>query len=135
MTRDEVKKIIEKSGRALGLPEKAVTLEHPENSEHGDFSTNIAMQCAKETKRAPLDIAVELARELKKEGGYLFGKIETAQPGFINFFISKNRWIQEVKEIHAYGGQFGLNSFGKGKKARIEFISANLPRGICFCKK
>ena len=44
--------------RVAGAP---VSLERPAKAEHGDYATNVALRLAGAQKRAPLEIAAELA--------------------------------------------------------------------------
>ena len=64
----------------------------------------------------------EIAGKLKSN---LFEKIETAAPGFINFFLSKEYLQKQVREILKEKDSFGKMKIGKGKKVNVEFISAN----------
>ena len=54
-----------------------------------------------------------------------FDKVEIKEPGFINFFLSKEYLQKQVGEILKQGSNFGNLKIGKHKKINIEFISAN----------
>lgn len=60
-----------------------IVIERPSRAEHGDYSTNIAMQLAKTLRQPPLQIAALLKNELEQTGRMegLFHQIETAPPG------------------------------------------------------
>ena len=48
-----------------------------------------------------------------------------AGPGFINFYLS-NLWMGDiVRDVLAAGAEYGRADLGKGRKAQIEFVSAN----------
>ena len=70
---------------------------------------------------------LELAQEIVKKLGYQpeFEKIEAVEPGFINFYLSKKYLQNQVQNIIEMGQDFGSISVGKGKKASVEFVSAN----------
>ena len=62
MIREELEKIIqnalEKLKNELGdFSIEQISLEHPENSEHGDYSTNIALIFGKQLKKNPQELA------------------------------------------------------------------------------
>jgi len=73
-----------------------VKIEHPGNPEHGDYSTNAAMQLVKLLKRSPLAIAEQLKADLLKQNAAmeLFCRIEVAAPGYVNLFIHWSEWAK-----------------------------------------
>ncbi len=108
----------------LGIAhEKEFTVEIPNNTDHGDYSTNCAMILAKENKASPKAIAEKLIKELKKKKDYK--KIEIAGPGFINFQLSPAFFQRIFWEIRESGENFATMDFGKGEKILLEFVSAN----------
>ncbi len=111
MIRQKIIKLIQE---AIGQPLETIRVEHPENMVHGDYSTNIALLL----KKNPNEIA-------KKINSDLFEKVEAREPGFINFFLSKDYLQKQVQEILKKGKNFGELSIGKNKKVQVEFISAN----------
>jgi len=132
MIRQKIAKLIGKSIKELqkaknlsefNLPE--IQVEHPEEKNHGDYATNIAMIIAKIVEKNPLEIANILGSSLKVLDSSLFEKVEVAKPGFINFFLSKEYLQQRIGQILKKGEKFGELNIGKGKKVQVEFISAN----------
>lgn len=109
MLRKEIEKLIK------GIVKQEVNLEHPANSEFGDYSTNVALQ----TKTDPGKIIGKL------KGNSLFEKVTKAGPGFINFFLSKEALQKELAEILKKGNNYGQLDIGQNKKVQVEFISAN----------
>lgn len=69
-------------------------LEIPREKEHGEYSTNIAMQLPKQTKKAPRFIAETLVANMQIADSYI-ESIEIAGPGFINFKL-KPYWQYAV---------------------------------------
>lgn len=106
-------------------------------SQFGDYSTNIALQLAKHhikdikqpatpsAKRG--EPATEIAHSIASNlsGLNYLEKVEVAGPGFINFYIKKEIFSSSLWKVLSLGSNFGKSNLGKGKKARIEFISAN----------
>src|SRR4030042_6816335 len=113
----------QKAGKlpAFTLPE--IVIERPQNPEHGDYSSSIALKIAKEARMKPLDIA-------KAVIGFIvpspeIARVDIAPPGFINFTL-KNDWLsRQVDMILSEGKSCGNISLGKGKKIQIEFVSIN----------
>ncbi len=105
-------------------PFPAVLIGIPANSEHGDFSCNIAMQIAKGERKAPRQIAEIIIKHIADNSG-LISKTEIAGPGFINFYVAATAWQSTLLEIESMGDRFGLTTSGAGKKVQVEFVSAN----------
>jgi arginyl-tRNA synthetase len=69
-----------------------IQIEQPAHLDHGDYATNVAMQLAKVLRKAPIQIAALLKAKLEQDNNQLIGRIEVAQPGFINLFINWKEW-------------------------------------------
>jgi len=100
-------------------------IEYPKEKKYGDYATNLALILAKEIKKEPLKIAKLIASEIQNSNFSFFEKIEIANPGFINFFLSKEYLQKKLIEILKKKEDFFQLKIGKGKKIQIEFISAN----------
>ncbi len=104
-------------------------VEVPKHDGQGDFSTNFAMVSAKTQKMAPAKIAKIIVDIMSspddKEMGQALEKIETAGPGFINFFLAHFSWHPVVDQVLAQDTAFGASDFGKDEKVQVEFVSAN----------
>lgn len=99
-------------------------VEKPSNKANGDFSSNIAMACAKSFKKAPRAIAQNIADHLDLSGT-VFERMEIAGPGFLNFFLSGEYYSSILRDIFACGDDYGRSDYGNGKKIIVEFVSAN----------
>ncbi|HTG81969.1 MAG TPA: arginine--tRNA ligase [Geobacteraceae bacterium] len=102
----------------------ALIIEKPANAEHGDFASNVAMLLAKAEKKPPRVIAETLVQRLEKRSE-LFARVEVAGPGFINFTLRDEAWRSILLDISAGGAEYGTSRVGAGKKAQVEFVSAN----------
>ena len=65
-----------------------IPIEVPRNTDFGDYASTICMQLAKQLRRAPRQIAEELAKVLKEKSDVL-ESVEVAGPGYLNFRIKK----------------------------------------------
>ena len=116
----EIEKTIQEVFPALGGPALGWSVESQENPEHGDYSSNIALVLAKNEGKNPREVAEELKNELLRRPTSkldFIEKIETAGPGFLNFFIAKKALVQ------ALGNP--VSKLAKKQKINIEFVSAN----------
>ncbi len=107
---------------AEALP--AFRIEVPADKSHGDFSSNIAMASAKVLHMPPRKIAELLIEAFYFKGSY-FERAETAGPGFLNFFLEKKWFSDTVQAVLNETTEYGKSEDGKGKKALVEFVSAN----------
>ena len=119
MIETELREVIEK---AAG---ERVVLEHPANSEHGDYSTNIALVLAKKLNKDPREIAEDIVLRIKDKGLKILDRVEIAGPGFINFFLSQNYLMGEMGEVQKKKEKYGTSVSSKGKKVMVEFTDPN----------
>ena len=105
-------------------PIPAFITEIPADPKNGDISTNAAMVCARPFKSAPRKIAEHIASRIRLEGTF-FEKCEIAGPGFINFYYSKSWYAAVINSVLEEGKEYGSTDLGKGKRALVEFVSAN----------
>jgi len=116
-----------------GVIKESVVIEVsvPENEKFGHYSTNVALRLAKIQGKGPMETAQEITQKLKNlktKDSEIFEKIEVAAPGFVNFWLLKSDFQNEVKEILKTKEGYGktkLKDKNKKLKINIEFISAN----------
>ncbi len=109
----------------------------PEQESFGHYSTNAALKLANLGKKPPhqklwygdknpLEIAGNIVAKIEKTAprGF-FEKIEIANPGFINFWLSKEILQAELEEITKAGEKYGRTGTLKGKKIMVEFTDPN----------
>ena len=66
--------------------EDNIVIETPKVKDHGDFSTNVAMQLTRQLRQNPRMIAEKIVANIESEN---VEKMDIAGPGFINFILSK----------------------------------------------
>ncbi len=98
-------------------------LEVPKIPEHGDLATTVALQLARPLRRPPRQIAEEIVRHLQLPSEDV--AVEIAGPGFINFRFTADFFTRLLRQIADLGDTFGQLSIGKGKRANVEYVSAN----------
>ena len=108
------------------LPDASVpafVVERTRSREHGDFASNVALTLAKAAARKPREVAKAICGHVANDPR--LAKVEVAGPGFINFFLADTATHAEIQRIHALGAAYGRHASGGGRKAQIEFVSAN----------
>ncbi len=108
----------------LKVDPSEIGLEKPKQEDHGDWSTNIAMNLSKSLKDNPRKLADKITASLKLDHE-LVNKVEVAGPGFINFKLAPGWLYSELMTLLDKGSDFGKNIYGQGKKAQVEFVSCN----------
>lgn len=128
--------IIVALARATGLNVEEIHLETPEREEHGDYSSNVAMQLFSRNKeqskkdkdsKSPHGLAERIVEDLlkDKELQEIAEKIEVAGTGFINFWLKKGVLLKNLIKVVEEGENFGESGTLKGKKYLLEHTSPN----------
>ena len=122
--KEEIRKLIEKAIKSFGSYDGPVLVETPKEKTHGDYSTNIALALAKKLNKNPIEVAGGLVKELSSKVLKNIGieKVEVAGPGFINFYLSKKFFVENLKKINK---NFGKNSNLKDQKVIVEYTDPN----------
>jgi arginyl-tRNA synthetase len=90
---------------AAGGPQDAVQLTTPE-LQFGERATNVAFHMAKEWRRAPRQVADELARGFDP-GGYRFLQaVQPAGAGFLNFRVRHDAFVPHAIDAIRRSGDF-----------------------------
>jgi arginyl-tRNA synthetase len=118
---DPVSRLVQSLSDVAGAP---VELERPNDPEHGDYATNVALRLAPTRGRAPRDLAAEIAADAVERG--LAESAEPAGPGFVNLHVS-DAWLGEaVAEILEADDAFGAGSAADAReRVQVEMVSAN----------
>jgi arginyl-tRNA synthetase len=122
-----IKEIIRKSvAKVTDLPLEEIKVDAPELSEHGDYSTNVAMRLASKRQSARV-VANEIVKKLQKDSKLCkhVSKIEVAGGGFINFYLKKDVLINNLIQIGGIKDKYGKVDSLKGKKILLEHTSPN----------
>ncbi len=101
----------------------AITIELPKNSQHGDFSCNAAMVLARPLKQNPQEIAAIITADLSTLP--YVQEVTIAGAGFLNFVISKEFWLQNIKALLSNPKQFLQINLGNSKRVNVEYASPN----------
>lgn len=113
-----------KKGLDLDLELDEIVIEIPKDKSHGDYASNIAMQCTRRLKRNPRELAQLIIDNLDLAQGGL-KSAEIAGPGFINFKVLSDSLTQVITTILNQKEHYGENQVGAGIKINVEYVSAN----------
>lgn len=139
-----IQQILIQALKVLEFPKVNFVVEHPQDEKNGDFSTNVAMQLfgvmqknplPDRTWKSPRELAETIKQELERSSlmesstrpGFV-RTIEIAGPGFINFHLSEQFFISEMKTILDLDTAYGTNNSGEDKKVIVEYSSPNIAK-------
>jgi arginyl-tRNA synthetase len=100
-----------------------IRLERPKQREHGDWSTNLALQLAKQAGLPPREVASRLATRLAEVPGVK--SVEVAGPGFLNVVLDAAAAGELARTVVESGADYGKSQTLAGHVLNLEFISAN----------
>jgi len=113
----------QQSGKLPFIPLPEISVERPQNPEHGDYATSFPLKLARATGMNPLDIAKYVAESITP--GAEIADLVVAPPGFINFTLGNDWLTSQVSTILASGDSYGNIDLRRGARVQIEFVSVN----------
>ncbi|BDZ42945.1 hypothetical protein GCM10025865_22440 [Paraoerskovia sediminicola] len=132
MTPDELSRALSAALHAavadgsLALPADAVPasvhVERPRQREHGDWSTNVAMQLGKRAGTTPRALAEDLAARLVATPGV--ARADVAGPGFLNITLDVAAAAELARTIVRSGTAYGR---GTPRRASTSTSSSSRP--------
>jgi arginyl-tRNA synthetase len=120
MSANAVARLASELADAAGAP---VELERPNDPSHGDYATNIALRLAPARRRAPRDLAAELAAAVSASSRV--ERAEVAGPGFVNIWVGPAWYRDALAEILDRGGDYGGGFASRPERVQVEMVSAN----------
>ncbi len=101
-----------------------VTLERPKYRAHGDWTTNVAFSLAGILRKAPSEIARNLAQIVRDRA--IFGDAYVAAVGgYVNITLSHEQYAKILVAILTSGARYGITQTVHPQKVIIEYVSAN----------
>lgn len=127
MYKQKIEEQLKSAVLELGFVVSDIVLSISENSQFGDYTSNIALQLSNQKHQNSYHSPREVANAVLEKFGHpdYLERVEVAGPGFLNFFIKKEKLAEELKEILKKDSEFGKNNLGQNQKVQVEFISAN----------
>ena len=123
--KQSIAEIISKELPELYLEVIKDMIEVPQDTKMGDYAFP-CFRLAKEFRKAPQQIAAELAEKIKD--AELFEKVENVN-AYVNMFVSKFKLGEDtVSAVIEQGDNYGTTSLGEGKTVIVEFSSPNIAK-------
>jgi len=128
--RDEIRTLVEQAlvaAQAAGdIPQFAapeVTVEHPQRPEHGDFSANLPLRIQGLAKMKAIEVAEALRPHVPQHEAV--SNVTVAPPGFLNLYLDAGWVTRQIAPIIAAGADYAATDQFAGKRAQLEYVSAN----------
>ncbi|MCA9830581.1 MAG: arginine--tRNA ligase [Dehalococcoidia bacterium] len=121
-----VAEAVEEAVRTGDLPDVAIPgpgIERPKDVSNGDYASTLPLRLARAALMPPLDVARAIVKHLPADG--TLDPVEIAPPGFLNFRLAASYLQAQVDAVVSRGGSYADLTLGTGKKAQVEFVSAN----------
>lgn len=121
--REKVLQAAKDCAGGLDVPFDKITVEPCKEPAHGEMATNAALLLAKPLKKAPPQLAAELAVLLKP----LLPDAVMIEPaaGFVNIRFHPSFWLKQLFEILNTRNNYGAGAITASKKVNVEYCSAN----------
>jgi arginyl-tRNA synthetase len=113
------------SGDLPSAPPPDIRLTVPPQNGLGDFTTDLALSLARQSRRSPNEVAEAVVKGLNAPKG-LVERVEVGSSGFISFHLPSNWREDAVQEALRQGDAYGRrDDLGAGRRTLVEFVSAN----------
>jgi arginyl-tRNA synthetase len=113
----------QKTGKLPSVTLPEITVERPQNPEHGDYASSFPLKLARAVGVSPLTIADDIVGIMVPSPE--INSIAVAPPGFINFTLKSDWLTRQVDSILAAGDSYGNIDLGQGSRVQVEFVSVN----------
>jgi arginyl-tRNA synthetase len=101
----------------------APVVERPKKPDYGDYASPVAMQLAREARRAPMQIAEAIVKHFPMSD--YVAEVNISAPGFVNFRLADSWLQQQVETILEEAESFARMDDYAGRRAQVECVSAN----------
>lgn len=131
--RTALAEAIRRAQEAGALPKGEIgdlVVEHPPaagGEALGDYASPVAIELGRRWKREPMAVAEAIAAHLQPPE--FVGKIDGAEPGFLNVHVAPAWLAAKIDDIVEEGSALGRSAAGQGVSVNLEFVSAN-PTGL-----
>jgi arginyl-tRNA synthetase len=104
----------------------SILLESPPNLQFGELATSLCFELGKQTKQKPRKIAEEAVETIDVCGFPLIQKVEAAGAGYINFYVSGEKFSRlTLESARALDRDYGYVKISEPKQILLEHTSVN----------
>lgn len=122
MVREKIQHIVQEALEKCDVQGVVPLPEHPTELSHGDYASNVALSACPEGE-SPKDFAERLVSSIGDHAW--IEKIQVAGPGFINFHLSREFFVEGVRDVIEKGEKVGDVNIFDGRKTLVEYTDPN----------
>lgn len=125
MLKQKISEDLKKTVKDLGYPVTDIVVSIPQNPSFGDYTTNLALQLAKQLSAISYQSSDEIAKAILEKFGkpdYL-EKTEVAGGGFVNFFVKDEVLLENLEKVCS--DKDSLKPEKEKQKIMVEFAHPN----------
>lgn len=100
-----------------------IAFTHPDNPDHGDYATNIALTLTKQLRRSPVEIASQIAEQITPD--QTIAHVEVVKPGFINIFLTQSFLVEQLQSISSGSYTVPPFHYGTHQSVMVEYAHPN----------
>lgn len=123
--QEKIREYINTALDDLKIESADFSIEYPNETKFGDLSTNIAMVLAKSLNENPESLAKKIIDNINTKNYPDIKIAEIAGPGFINFFLSDEYLLNNIKSINDQDVNYGKNKQLDGQTVIIDHTDPN----------
>lgn len=133
--RNQLQNLFQDLLKDMGVDDVVVDVVMTENSQNGDYTTNVAMKLAKQMKKSPMDIALQVVERVNskkvnseskdvdhkvskknanispkndvKDVLQAIDRVEAVAPGFLNIFLTEAKLSTDVSQVLKLKERYG----------------------------
>ena len=127
---DQITQTMEAAFDELGFDKSYARVTVSNRPDLCEFQCNGAMALAKQAKKAPIDIAEQIAAVLS--GNALFEEVQAVKPGFLNLKLARTYLADYLKEMEkgAANGHYGCERVAKPQTIMIDYGGPNVAKPL-----
>ena len=127
---DQITQTMEGAFEQLGFDKSYARVTVSNRPDLCEFQCNGAMALAKQAKKAPIDIAEQIAAALA--GNELFEEVQAVKPGFLNLKLAKTYLAAYLKEMEkgASNRHYGCERVAKPQTVMIDYGGPNVAKPL-----
>ena len=123
--KSELSKIIENALQSANINTDEIVISDATKPEFGDYQYNGVMKLAKQLKKNPREIAMNVMEHIDATG--MVAKVEVAGPGFINIWLN-DAWLAKQTASILDDARVGVGRVEKAKRVVVDYSGPNMAK-------